>query len=80
MFFPCVGHCFSIVQNHLRYRFETCIFKKVEFMAKSGFEIAPNFSLIHLISRIYPKWISVNMHLADTIDTAEKAMALIGSV
>jgi hypothetical protein len=56
------------------------VFLKIEFMAKSGFEIAPNFFPIHLISRIYPKRISVNMHSADTIDTAEKAMALIGSV
>jgi hypothetical protein len=51
MIFPNGGLCLSIDQWHLRYHFETCTFIQLEFMAKTGLQIALNFILSLLISQ-----------------------------
>ena len=49
---------YQTMPNHplkpLRYSFETCNFRWVGFMAKSGSEIAPNFVPILWISQLCP--------------------------
>jgi hypothetical protein len=52
--FPHGGPWISMDQWHLRYHFETCTFRRVEFRANSSSEIAPNLVPILWISQRCP--------------------------